>query len=131
MSVIIVFPNGTDWFNANWVFRLAQDVSSRYGNDADLCKALEVAEALGGLDLKKMDDGLRKTAMEALGAVARDTLNGTISGWRPDVPKEHAKYCEAVSELAKLIEDQRNTQCATPLTVDRSRFHSLTLGPGF
>jgi hypothetical protein len=44
MSVIIVFPDGRDWFKANWVFRqLAQDVSDRYSSDAEVCKAVEVA----------------------------------------------------------------------------------------
>ena len=42
MSVIIVFPDGTDWFKANWVFRqLAQDVSDHYSSDAEVCKAVE------------------------------------------------------------------------------------------
>ena len=73
MSLIIVFPDGTDWFKANWVFRqLAQDVSDRYSSDAAVCKAVEVAEALGALDLKKMNDGLRGRVMEALTAVAMD-----------------------------------------------------------
>jgi hypothetical protein len=108
MSVIIVFPNGTDWFKANWVFRqLGQDVSNQCRNDADLCKAVEVAEALGELDLKKMDDGLRGRILEALRSVALDTIAGRIAGWRPHDSKEHAMYCEAISELAKLVEAQR------------------------
>ena len=109
MSVIIVFPDGTDWFKANWVFRqLAQDVSHRYSNDAEVCKAVEVAEALGALDLKKMNDGLRKRVMEALTTVAMDTMKGTIAGWRPNDAKEHAQYCEAISELAKCLAGQDN-----------------------
>jgi hypothetical protein len=109
MSVIIVFPDGADWFKANWVFRqLAQDVSERYGSDAEVCKAVEAAEALGALDLKKMSDGLRKRVMEALSAVAMDTLEGTIAGWRPHDAKEHALYCEAVSELSKSLKGQDN-----------------------
>jgi hypothetical protein len=109
MSVIIVFPHGRDWFKANWVFRqLAQDVSDRYSNDAELCKTLEVAEALGTLDLKEMDDGLRRRIMGALRAVAMDTIEGTIAGWRPHDAKEHALYCEAVSELAKCLKGQDN-----------------------
>ena len=109
MSVIIVFPDGTDWFKANWVFRqLARDVSDRYGSDAELCKAVEAAEALGALDLKKMDDGLRGRVMKALTSVALDTIKGSIAGWRPNDAKEHAMYCEAVSELAKLLRGQSN-----------------------
>jgi hypothetical protein len=109
MSVIIVFPDGTDWFRANWVFRqLARDVSDRYSSDAEVCKAVEVAEALGALDLKKMNDGLRRRVMEAFTAVAMDTIKGTIAGWRPHDVKEHALYCEAVSELAKCLKSQDN-----------------------
>src|ERR1700688_4412511 len=71
MSVIIVFPDGTDWFKANWVFRqLAQDVSDRYSSDAEVCTVVEVAEALSALDLKKMNDGLRRRVMKALTTVA-------------------------------------------------------------
>jgi hypothetical protein len=109
MSVIIVFPDGTDWFKANWVFRqLAQDVSDRYSSDAEVCKAVEVAEALGALDLKEMNDGLRRRVMEALTTVARDTIKGIIAGWRPHDAKEHALYCEPVSELAKGLKGQDN-----------------------
>jgi hypothetical protein len=105
MSVLIVFPNGSDWFKANWVFRqLAQDVSDRYGSDAEVCKAVDAAEALGILDLKKMENGLCRRVMEALSVVATDTINGSIAGWRPHDAKEHAVYCEAVSELTKRLE---------------------------
>jgi hypothetical protein len=102
MSVIIVFPNGTDWFKANWIFRqLAQDVSNRYMNDADLCRSIEVAQALGSLNLKEMADGLRGRMVEALRAVALDTISGAIAGWRPNDPTEHAMYCEAISEFSE------------------------------
>jgi hypothetical protein len=30
MSVIIVFPDGTDWFKANWVFLQAKTISARH-----------------------------------------------------------------------------------------------------
>jgi hypothetical protein len=114
MSVIIVLPNGTDWVKANWVFRqLAQDVFNRYGNDAELCKALEEAEALGGFDLNKMGDDLRRRAMGALKAVALDTISGAVPGWRPHDPREHAMYCEAVSELAEMIEGQSNISASS------------------
>ena len=114
MSVIIVFANGRDWFKANWVFRqLAQDISNRYRNDGELCKALEVAQALGCLDLKNMGDDLRGRIVGALRAVALDIISGAIAGWRPLEPKEHAMYCEAVSELAELIEGQPNISASS------------------
>ena len=109
MSVIVVFPDGTDWFKANWVFRqLADDVSDRYKSDAEIREALEVAQALGTLDLKAMNDGLRKRVMEALTAVAMDTIKGIIAGWRPDDPEEHELSCDAVSELAKCLAGKNN-----------------------
>jgi hypothetical protein len=59
-------------------------------------------------NLKKMNDGLRRRVMDALAAVAMDTIKGTIAGWRPHDAKEHALYCEAVSELAKCLKGQDN-----------------------
>jgi hypothetical protein len=107
MSVIIVFPDGTDWFKANWVFRqLAQDLSERRNGDAEVCKALELAQALGALDLEGMDHGLRGRVMRALSSVVEDTISGTIVGWKPRDGKEHTLYCEAISELRKRLEDQ-------------------------
>jgi hypothetical protein len=108
MSVIIVFPDETDWFKARVFRQLAQDVSDRYRSDPEVCNAVEVAEALGALDLKKMNDGLRRRVMEALTAVAMDTIKGAIAGWRPHDAKEHALYCEAVSELAECLKGQDN-----------------------
>jgi hypothetical protein len=110
MSVIIVFPNGTDWFKANWVFRqLAGDVSVRYRNDDSVCKALESAQALGSLDLKDMDEDLRRKVMQAIKTVAEETISGTIAGWRPHDEGGHAMYREALSELAKLVEEQQSS----------------------
>jgi hypothetical protein len=110
MSVIIVFPNGTDWFRANWVFRqLAGDVSVHYRNDDSVCKALESAEALGSLDLKDMDEELCRKVMQAIRTVAEETISGTIEGWRPHDEGGHAMYREALSELAKLIKQHQNS----------------------
>jgi hypothetical protein len=114
MSVIVVFPDGTDWFKAHWVFRqFAQDVSARYSSDAEVCKTVEEAEAPSALHFKEMNDGLRGRVMEALGVVATETIKGTIAGWRPHNAKEHALYCGAVSELAKCLRDQDNTSASS------------------
>jgi hypothetical protein len=95
ISVIIVFPDGTDWFKANWVFRqLAQDVTDCYSGDAEVCKAVEVAEALGALDLKKMNDGLRRRVMEALKTVRvgrSPSSDGAFDGVRrPETSRLHS-----------------------------------------
>lgn len=108
--VIIAFPNGEDWFKANWVFRqLAEDVSQRNRNDNDVCKELELAQAYGLLDLRTMDTDLRRKMMQAIKTVVDDTISGTIEGWRPQDKPGHAMYCEALTELAKLIEQQQQT----------------------
>jgi hypothetical protein len=111
MSISIVFPNGTEWFKANWVFRqIVEDVSARYQNDEGIRTALELARALGSLDLKQMDGHLRHKVMQAIRTIAEETASGTIKGWRPDDQREHAMYCEALSELAQLIRQQTDAR---------------------
>jgi len=110
MSVIIVFPDGTDWFKGNWVFRqLAHDLSDRYNSDAEVCNAVEAAQALGALDLKAMNDGLRRRVMEALSAVAMDTIKGIIAGWRPDDAK--STHC-----IARQFQNSRKALQAKPIS---------------
>src|SRR5215469_6297537 len=107
MAVLIKFPDGTDWFKANWVFRqLASDVADRFQDDVDVCTELKMAEANGMLDLRKMNDGMRKKLEGTLLTVVKGTIEGSIAGWRPHDAKVHALYCEAVSELAKGLEGQ-------------------------
>jgi hypothetical protein len=50
---------------------------------------------------------------------ALDTIDGTIAGRRPRDAREHALYCEAVSELARCLEGQHNS-LASSRTVDTS-----------
>jgi hypothetical protein len=109
MSVSVVFPNGTEWFKANWVFRqIVEDVSARCQNDEGIRTALELAQALGSLDLKQMDEHLRHKVMQAISTIAEETVSGTIKGWRPDDQREHAMYCEALLELAQLIGQEKD-----------------------
>jgi hypothetical protein len=89
-------------------FANSLSVSSHYRNDDDVCKALELARAFGSLDLKKMDEHLRYKVMQAIKAVAQETINGSIEGWRPHDQKDRAMYCEALSELVKLIQQQQD-----------------------
>ena len=37
---------------------------------------------------------------------AESTISGAIAGWRPHDQRGHAMYCDALSELANLIEKQ-------------------------
>jgi hypothetical protein len=53
------------------------------GIDPEVCNAIELGQTFWCSDLKKMDDELGGRIMEALVAVATDTLKRTIAGWRP------------------------------------------------
>ena len=103
--VIILLPNGTEWFKANWAFRqLAADVDSRCP-DHDIRESLERAEALGVLDLKNMgDQKLVVRLMGALRDVAQDTVDGVLSGWRPEDRSGAQMYRDAMVELAAAID---------------------------
>jgi len=106
MSVVISFPSGEDWFKANWVFRqLADDVVRRHP-DADILGALEEAQAFNHLDFRTLESGLSARLMSAIRAVAYDTVQGTIEGWRPEDPTGHSMYCDAMSELVSRIDGQ-------------------------
>jgi hypothetical protein len=107
--VIIVLPNDTDWFYANWVFRqLASDVVTRYP-DRDICETLEQAAAVGMLDLKAMDDEkLVEKLITALRDVAEDTVNGALS----PLPADHSgakMYRETMAELVTKIDKNCDT----------------------
>jgi len=78
----------------------------RYRNDDGIRKMLESAQAFGSLDLKRMDEQLRSNVMQALTTVAEETISGAIDGWRPHDQKDHALYCEALSELVSRIQQQ-------------------------
>jgi hypothetical protein len=108
MSVIIVFPSGADWFKANWVFRqLVEDVSKYCGSDSDVNKELEAAQALGALFLDRMDGPVSSRIAESLRAVAQDTLDGRIDGWKKADEREHQIYLECLAELLSLLKQQQ------------------------
>jgi hypothetical protein len=100
MSVTVVFPNGTDWFKANWVFhQLAEDVSNRYRHDDRVCKSLELAQAFGSLNLKDMDENLRRDVMQAIRTVAEETVRGTIEGWTRGLKRRPLRLCGGSSPV--------------------------------
>lgn len=88
--------------------RLAGDISVRYRKDDGVCKALEEAQALGSLNIKNMTDELRPKVMQAIKIVAEEPISGKNEGRKPQVEGNHAIYCEALSELVKLVEQQQN-----------------------
>ena len=106
MSVSISFPSGVGWFKANWVFRqLANDVMRRY-SDEDIKQILDETQWVGGLDFTKMEPVLSSKLMTATRVVAQDTVDGRIEGWRPEDHHGHEMYCEALSELIAMIDQQ-------------------------
>lgn len=108
MSVIIVFPNGTDWFKANWVFRqLAEDVSKSYPLDTEVNAEMEKAQAIGALFLNEMEKSLVSKVTDSLRTVAQDTLDGKIDGWRAEDECGHRMYLESLTELLNLLQQQQ------------------------
>jgi len=104
--VIIVFPDGRDWYKAHWAFRqLVQDISQRFGNDNELCKILDLAQAYGMLDLKGMPIELACRVSEAMSAVIRATQRSEIQGWRPEDQNGREMYLQALAELADLLRE--------------------------
>jgi hypothetical protein len=109
--VIVQFPNGTDWFRANWVFRqLAADTIAEFPGDEALAFALKRAEAVGALFLNSLDEATAAKLLTALEKVARDTLSRAVEGWiasRPDDAKGQEMYLESMAELLELIDRQK------------------------
>jgi hypothetical protein len=104
--VIIALPDGRDWYKANWAFRqLVQDISQRFGNDNELCKILDLAQAYGMLDLKGMPIELACRVSEAMSAVIRATQRSEIQGWRPEDQNGREMYLQALAELADLLRE--------------------------
>jgi len=110
--VIITFPNGTDWYKANWVFRqITEDAVAMFPDDAELKSLMEQAGALGGLSLESMRADLASRISQAIGKVAETTIQGRTLGWRGTKPEDlagHRMYLEAVSELWSLINQQKS-----------------------
>jgi hypothetical protein len=105
--VVICFPNGKDWFKANWAFRqLAADVMAAYPGDAELHERFLRAQAYNALFLDRMKPEEASRIMEILKAVAQDRLDGKIAGWlmeyRED-PHRQPMYLESMSELLEAM----------------------------
>ncbi len=108
--VIVRFPNGTDWFKANWVFRqIVEDVTASFPNDRELKFVLEKAEACGELSFDSMREDVASRTLKAIDKVLEETTQGKVSGWKrtkPDDPDGQRMYLEAVSELLGLVKKQ-------------------------
>src|SRR5947209_5366025 len=105
--VIIKFPNGNDWYKANWVFRrFSEDVVAAYPEESDLRLEIERAEGLSTMFLDHMEDSLLTKVMEAMRSVAQRTVKGEIPGWQrthPNDTERQRMYVESITELLDLI----------------------------
>jgi hypothetical protein len=108
--ILIHFPDGTEWFKANWVFRqVLEDVVKTFPDDAELKSALEQAAALGGLFLDSTDLVSAARILRCIRTVTERTVGGQLQGWagtRPtDTDGQHL-YLEAISELLAAVDKQ-------------------------
>jgi hypothetical protein len=108
--VIICLPNGTEWFNSNWVFRqLHADVVERFPDDAELHLEMEKAGAFGLLSLDSIEPVLASRILRAMRTVAEETVRGQIAGWlrgKPDDQEGQRTYLESMTELLELMRRQ-------------------------
>ncbi len=106
--IIITFPNGADWFKANWVFRqLAADAGRHFSSDNDLLRELERAQAIGALFLNDMETSLAAKVSDALKSTAERTIRGEIEGWKPQDQAGRAQYLDSLTELLDIIRTQQ------------------------
>jgi hypothetical protein len=107
--VVVTFQNDFTWFKSNWVFRqLAQDAIARFPEQSQLKDILEMAQALGMLNLAS-NEGPVIASMQALKVVATETVSGTIEGWAGTQPEDadgQRLHLGAIRELSDLIEQQ-------------------------
>ena len=103
--VIITFPNGTDWYKANWAFRqLAKSAVARFPNNEELASRLEEAASIGLLRLSNGD-----AVASILKTVASEILSGEIPICeRPNDPGYSRQIVEAMRELCDLLEGSRS-----------------------
>ena len=116
--VIIRFPNGSDWYKANWAFRrLAEDIVAGHPDESDLKAEMKRAEVLGILLLDQMQGAPLSKMMEAMRWVAQGTVSGEIPGWKrthPNDERGQALYLESMTELLDLIDRQTGRDRGNP-----------------
>jgi len=103
--VIICFPDGKDWYKANWVFwQLASDILAAYPDDVELRLSVQRAQANHGLLLDQMDPECASRIAGALRAVAEATLAGSIPGWRREHPDDEEGQCMYLRSMSELLD---------------------------
>jgi hypothetical protein len=104
--MIIVFPDGSDWDRANWVFRrFAEDILETVPDDPELREELEKAQAFGTLFLDKMEPDLQRRVMEIMKDVAMLTM-AEARKWMVDQRGDEVvlQYVSSILELLNMLE---------------------------
>lgn len=108
--MLIVFPNGTEWYKANWVFRvLSYDLAGSVQGDPELAHELEVAQAYSTLVLNDMGTDLCARALHAIRTVGERTIRGELpdwSLWDQNDEVTQRQYLRSIAELAELVRKQ-------------------------
>ena len=106
--VIIKFPDGSEWFKANWAFRrLAEDVAAAFPQNKDLISQMERAQGIGALFLSDLEVPLLTATLKAIRSVAKGTVDGVVQGWKRTHPKDESgqqQYVDSMKELLDLID---------------------------
>ena len=104
--VIIEFPDGSDWYRANWIFRrFAADVIASAPEDAELRHAFEKGRAIGLLSMDRMEPDLLARAVLAMKEVAEQVAIEAVA-WREKRPDDEALE-QYISSIAELLENLR------------------------
>lgn len=110
LMVIIVFPDGTDWYRPNWIFRqLAEDTMRAFPQDDALRLNLEVGQSHGALFLNRMEPDVANATIKAIKWVVEETVQDRIQGWkqaRPEDKDGHRMYAESMEELLNILRQQ-------------------------
>jgi len=102
--ILITFPDGTDWFKANWVFReFSVEIAAMFTNDEGVLSDIERIYCNGGINFAGEDPVRSAHLAGALRRAAAQTVLKDSSEWRFSDPERHRAYIESVKELRDLL----------------------------
>ncbi|GEM_PF-3867576 len=91
MTVIVVFPDGTDQVMSNWYYRqIKEDVLMAFPDDQALCEEIACGGAVGLLDMSEVDREMQDKILRAMRFVTELTLDYGAPGWLQDWPEDEA-----------------------------------------
>jgi hypothetical protein len=110
MGVTIAFSEKSDeiWLVAGWAFRqVFEDIAIRESEDIEMMREFQLAEALNGLHVDKLEPPLRLRTVNAIRRTASDILSGRLqSGIHAKAYGDERtveQYRNALQELLAMI----------------------------